>query len=238
MPRNSVKIDVAASGYRKKETKILTFPAPDKSVAISLERDVREKKSLVKAENIEVYIAEEGVVKANVLGNELQEAEYVEYCKDGLIKRIANLKDLEDIWMYKDKRLEFKEELRKKGIDLNVLSKIIKRSGCDEFDLIAHVLFKAPVITRDERAQALIAMKEDFFKKYGPNAQEVLFELVDRYRIAGVEEVTNPRIFRTPPFDKMGALRGVVEMFGGMDKLKEAIRQIEAGLYPELETRK
>jgi type I restriction enzyme R subunit len=237
-PRNTVKVDVTAGGYKRKETKVPTFPAPDKAVTISLEREAREKKSLVRAENVEVYIAEEGIVKANVLGNELQEAEYVEYCKDGLIKRVATLKDLEDIWIYRDKRLEFKQDLKKKGIDLNVLSKIIKKSGCDEFDLIAHILFKAPVVTRDERAQALIGMKKEFFKKYGPNAQDVLFELVDRYRIAGIEEVSDPKIFRTPPFNKMGALRGVVEMFGGVDKLKEAIRQIETGLYPELEVKK
>ncbi|RLI41224.1 restriction endonuclease subunit R, partial [Candidatus Bathyarchaeota archaeon] len=81
MPRGSIKIDVTARGYKRKETSVPTFPAPDKSVAISLEREIREKRRLIKAENIEVYIAEEGIVKANVLGNELLEAEYIEYCK-------------------------------------------------------------------------------------------------------------------------------------------------------------
>ena len=76
-------------------------------------------------------------------------------------------------------------------------------------------------------------MRKEFFEKYGTNAREVIFELVDRYRIAGIDEIVNSRVFRTPPFDKMGALKGIIQIFGGLDELKEAIQQIEAGIYPE-----
>ncbi|MEM2998238.1 MAG: DEAD/DEAH box helicase family protein, partial [Thermoproteota archaeon] len=233
-PRGSVKIDVSASGYKKKETSIPTFPTPEQSVAISLEREVRERRGLIKAENVEVYIAEEGIVKANVLGNELLDAEYVEYCRNGLIKRITTLDQLAGIWRDRDKRIKFKEELEKAGISLNILSKLLKKPGAEEFDLIAHILFKAPVLSRDERARALLDLQREFLEKYGPNAREVILELVDRYRIAGVDEITDPRIFRTPPFDKMGALKGVIEIFGGLEPLKEVIQDIEKGLYPEL----
>lgn len=233
-PRGSVKIDVSASGYRKKETSVPTFPTPEQSVAISLERDVREKKGLIKAENVEVYIAEEGIVKANVLGNELLDAEYVEYCRNGLIKRITTLDQLAGIWRDRAKRIKFKEELEKAGINLNILSKLLKKPGAEEFDLIAHVLFKAPVLSRDERARALLDLRKEFLEKYGPNAREVILELVDRYKIAGIDEITDPRVFRTPPFDKMGALKGVIEIFGGLEPLKEVIQDIEKGLYPEL----
>jgi type I restriction enzyme R subunit len=233
VPRGSIKIDVSVSGYKKKETTIPTFPSPDQCVAISLEKEVREKKELVKAENVEVYIAEEGLVKVNALGNELLEAEYVEYCKNGLIKRIASLNQLKEIWKDKNKRAKFKEDLQHAGINLSILSKVLKNPDADEFDLIAHILFNAPIITRDERARALLDLRKEFIEKYGSNAREVIFELVDRYRIAGIDEITDPRVFRTPPFDKMGALKGIIEIFGGLDALKEAIYDIEMGLYPE-----
>lgn len=232
-PRGGIKIDVSASGYKRKETTIPTFPAPDQCVAISLERELRERKELVKAENVEVYIAEEGFIKVNALGNDLLEAEYVEYCKNGLIKRIASLNQLKEIWKDKDKRAKFKKDLEQAGINLSILSKVLKNPDADEFDLIAHVLFNTPVITRDERARTLLDLRKEFIEKYETNAREVIFELVDRYRIAGIDEITDPRIFRTPPFDKMGALRGIVEIFGGLDALKEAIYEIEMGLYPE-----
>ncbi|RLF03382.1 MAG: restriction endonuclease subunit R [Thermoprotei archaeon] len=233
MPRGSVKIDIAASGYKRKETTVPTFPDPDRSVVISLEREIKERKELVRAENVTVYIAEEGIVKVNALGNELREAEYIEYCRNGLIKRITTLDDLKRIWRDRNKRRKFKEELKNMGIDLGVLSKLLKRPDVDEFDLIAHLLFKAPIISRDERARALLDMKREFLEKYGPQAREVIMELVDRYRMAGVDEVTDPMVFRTPPFDKWGYLKGVIELFGGIDALKEAINEIEQGLYPE-----
>jgi type I restriction enzyme R subunit len=234
VPRGSVKIDVAAGGYRKKETTVPTFPTPEQSVVISLEREVRERKELIRAENVEVYIAEEGIVKANVLGNELLDAEYVEYCKNGLIKRITTLDQLAGIWRDRTKRIKFKEDLEKSGINLNILSKLLKKPGAEEFDLIAHILFKAPVLSRDERARALLDLQREFIEKYGPSAREVILELVDRYKIAGIDEITDPRVFRTPPFDKMGALKGVIEIFGGLEPLKEVIQDIEKGLYPEL----
>ncbi|MGB9622384.1 MAG: type I restriction-modification enzyme R subunit C-terminal domain-containing protein, partial [Candidatus Bathyarchaeia archaeon] len=229
----SIKIDVGASGYKKKETTIPTFPAPDQCVAITLEREIKEKKELIKAENVEVYIAEEGIVKVNALGNELLEAEYVEYCRNGLIKRVASLSQLKEIWKDKAKRAKFKEDLEKAGINLNILSKVLKNPDADEFDLIAHVLFNAPIITRDERARTLLDLRKEITEKYGANAREVIFELVDRYRIAGIDEITDPRVFRTPPFDKMGALKGIIEVFGGLEALKEAIYEIEMGIYPE-----
>ena len=234
VPRGSVGVDVSASGYRKKESKVPTFPAPDKVVTVSLEREVKHRRELVKAENLEVYIAEEGVVKANVFGNELLEAEYVEYCKNGLVKRVANLDQLKEIWRDTEKRRKFKEDLKSMGIDLSVLSKLFKKPDADEFDLVAHILFNAPIISRDERARALLDLRKGFFEKYGANVREVLLELVDRYRIAGVDEITDPRIFRTPPFDKMGYLKGMIKIFGGLKQLKEAIKKIEQGLYPEL----
>jgi len=233
VPRGSIKVDVSASGYKKKETTIPTFPAPNQCVAISLEKEVRERKELIKAENVEVYIAEEGLVKVNALGNELLEAEYVEYCKNGLIKRIASLNQLKEIWKDKVKRAKFKEDLQKIGVNLSILSKILKNPDADEFDLIAHIIFNAPIITRDERARALLDLRKEFIEKYGSNAREVIFELVDRYRIAGIDEITDPRVFRTPPFDKMGALKGIIQIFGGLDALKEAIHELEMGLYPE-----
>jgi len=233
VPRGSIKIDVSASGYRRKETTVPTFPTPEQSVAITLAREVREKKKLIKAENVEVYMAEEGIVKVNALGNELIAAEYIEYCKNGLIKRITTLEQLKEIWRDRKKRIKFKEDLERAGINLKALSKLLKNPDADEFDLIAHILFKAPLLSRDERARALLDLKKEFIEKYGTNAREIILELVDRYRIAGIDEITDPRIFRTPPFDKMGALKGVIEIFGGIEALKEAIQELESGLYPE-----
>ena len=88
-------------------------------------------------------------------------------------------------------------------------------------------------MSRDERARALLDMKKEILERYGGRAREVILELVDRYKMAGIDEITDPRVFRTPPFDRMGALKGVIELFGGLEELKRVIHDIEIGLYPD-----
>jgi len=236
MPRGSVKIDVRASGYKGKETNVPTFPTPSQNVVIGLEREVKKKKTLVKVENVEVFIEEEGILKFDVLGNKLKAAEYIEYCKDGICERIVTYDDLKEIWKERRRRLDFKKDLEKRGINLGLLAKLHETPDADEFDLLAHIVFNAPIVSRDERARALLEAKRAFFEKHGLPAREVLLELVDRYKRLGIDEITTPKVFNLTPFNKMGGLMKVIEIFGGIPELKRAIAQIESGLYPELET--
>ena len=186
----------------------------------------------MRIENIDVYIDEEGILKFDVLGNKLRGgSEYVEYCKNG-IKRMITYEDLKRIWQDRRRRLEFKRDLAKRGIDLSLLAKVYGNPDVDEFDLLAHIVFNAPVVSRGERARALLDAKKEF-EGYGPDARNVLLELVDRYKMLGIDEITTPKVFDLRPFDKMGGLIKIIEMFSGIEKLKEAIRDIEGGLYPE-----
>ena len=233
MPRGKVKIDVRASRYEGKETSVPTFPTPGQNVVIGLEREIRVRRSLVKVENVEVYIEEEGILKFDVLGNKLLRAEYIEYCKNGITKRIVKYEDLKRIWRERSKRLEFKRDLEKIGIDLGLMSKLYETPDADEFDLLAHIIFNAPVVSRGERAKVLLEAKREFFEKYGSHAREILLELVDRYKRLGIDEITTPKVFDLNPFDKMGGLMKMIEIFGGLPELKRAINEIENGLYSE-----
>lgn len=234
MPRGSVKVDITGGGYKRKEIVLPTFPAPDKIITVVLRRDIKERKELVKVTGLEVYIEEEGVVKVDIKGNKLLEAEYVRYTKDKLAESITTLQHLKNIWKNRNERTRFKENLKKIGINLDLVSKLIDNPDVDEFDLIASFLFDAPLVSRDERAKALLTYKREMLEKYGSYAREVMIELVDRYRLFGIDEITTPKIFETPPFDKMGYLKGVIGLFGGLNELKRAIGDIESGIYPEV----
>ena len=54
----------------------------------------------------------------------------------------------------------------------------------DPFDLICHVAFDRPPLTRRERADNV--RKRDIFTKYGPQARAVLDALLTKYRDEGV----------------------------------------------------
>jgi len=233
LPRGRVKIDVSASGYKKKETSVPTSPSPDQPISIALMRDVREKKPIIKVKGVSVYITEENTLRIDMRGKVVTDAEYVEYCKNGLVKKLLNLEQLKKLWRDREKRLALKRELEESGINLSVLATLLKRPDADEFDLLAHLVFNTPLLTRDERAQRIRLAKE-FIEEYQPEAREIVRELIDRVRRYGLDELARPHLWRTPPFDKFGFLKGVAKVFGGIRNLKTALQKLEAMYYPEM----
>ncbi|ASJ11264.1 hypothetical protein A3L12_08140 [Thermococcus sp. P6] len=161
----------------------------------------------------------------------LTDAEYIEYSKEGVIKRAATLGDLYRIWIEREKRQKFLEELARESIIPELLAGILKTPDADTFDVLAHIAFGAPILTRDERAKAFLDKKKKVLDALGDQAREVIIALLDKYRIGGIDQISRPEVFRLPPFDKLGYLRGVAEIFGGMDNLKKAINMLERGLY-------
>lgn len=113
-----------------------------------------------------------------------------------------------------------------------VLAKLIDHPDADTFDVLARIAFDAPIITRDERAKALMNLRSVFLESFGPEAKEVLLMMLEKYRIAGIEEIT-PKVFEVPPFDKKGYILGIAKIFGGLDRLKKAIGEVQKGLYSD-----
>jgi type I restriction enzyme R subunit len=200
------------------------------SLIIELRPESPKKEKIV-VKGIEVYIAEETSIYISATGKTLTEAEYIEYSREGVIKRVATLGDLYNIWLDRERRKKFLEELKRESIIPELLASILKAPDADTFDVIAHVAFGAPLLTRDERARAFLNKKRQLIDALGGKARDVILALLDKYRIGGIEQITDAKVFRLPPFDKMGYLRGVAEIFGGFDKLKEAIDMLERGLY-------
>jgi len=232
LPHSTITIQVTKGGFRSRQLTI-TPTEGMRTIVIELKPEKPAKKKIM-LEGVEVHIAEETRIVLTADGKTLTDAEYVEYSKDGIVKRAATLQDLYKIWLDNIKRNKFMEELRHESIYPELLASILRVPDADTFDIIAHVAFGAPILTRDERAQVFINKKRLFLAALGDSAQKVILALLDKYRIGGIEQITRPEVFRTPPFDKMGYLRGVAAVFGGFDKLKSAIEELQRGLYSEV----
>ncbi|MGQ9469785.1 MAG: type I restriction-modification enzyme R subunit C-terminal domain-containing protein, partial [Nitrososphaerales archaeon] len=176
-------------------------------------------------------IAKEIRIVLTADGRTLTDAEYIEYSKKGVVQRAASLNDLREIWMNAKKRDKFLEALRDQSIYPDLIASLLKRPDADSFDVLAHITFGVPIFTRDERANAFKNLNREFLNTFDPKAQEVLLALLDKYRVGGVEEISKPEVFRIPPFDKYGFIRGVANLFGGFDQLREAIDEVQRGLY-------
>ena len=67
---------------------------------------------------------------------------------------------------------------------------------------------------------------------FSQDAKDVIYSLLEKYRLAGIEEIENPMVFELSPFDKLGKIQGIEKIFGGIEKIKLAISGIRNRLYP------
>lgn len=243
VPREAVKVDIRAKGYRDKETVVSTFPDPNPKnyVTVTLRAAERRKRAPVKVEGLDVYIDEENKIKIDVRGNRLLDAEYIKYSREQVKKRVTKLDDLKEIWKDENKRKAFKNELRKLGIDLRLLSKIQNVPDADEFDLLANILFDVPIVSRDERANLCLDVKKEFINRHGRKIRELIFDLIDRYRLFGIDEMKNPEVLDLPQFKKdYGGFMNIVRILGdgdprkGIQKLRMILDELEKGIYADL----
>jgi len=121
--------------------------------------------------------------------------------------------------------------LEERGISFEELAAATNRPEADPFDLLCHVAYNAPLRTRRERADRLRKEKKGFFEQYGLEARTVLNELLDKYAEHGTAQFLIPEVLRVPPISGHGNVMEIAGLFGGPDKLREAINQMQTLLY-------
>jgi type I restriction enzyme, R subunit len=131
-------------------------------------------------------------------------------------------------WNEAERKQVIIEELLEKGVILEALEEAVGRD-LDPFDLICHIAFDQPALTRRERADEV--KKRDVFSMYGDQAREVLGILLDKYADQGLETIERIDVLRLDPFTKIGTPIEIVKSFGGRDKYLEAVQKLENSLY-------
>lgn len=150
------------------------------------------------------------------------------YSKNALKKRFASLGDFLKRWKGAERKQAIIEELAVEGLLLDPLADEVGKD-LDPFDLICHVAFDRPPLTRCERADNV--RKRDVFTKYGDQARAVLEALLQKYQDEGITGLDDPRILKIAPFDTMGTPIELLKTFGGRDGFLEAVHELQAALY-------
>ena len=99
----------------------------------------------------------------------------------------------------------------------------------DAFDLICHVAFDQPPLTRKERANNV--RKRNYFAKYGEQAQKVLSSLLDKYEQEGIVSIETGSILKVSPLSDMGSPVELVRAFGKKKDFENAISELEIEIY-------
>jgi len=134
-------------------------------------------------------------------------------------------------WRSAERKELIIDELAEEGLLLEPLLEEVGK-GLDPFDLICHIAFDQPPLTRRDRANNV--RKRNVFTKYGPQARAVLEALLSKYQDEGVVGVLdNVEILKVPPFSAMGTPLQLIKEFGSRASFEHAVHEMQAALYQE-----
>lgn len=137
---------------------------------------------------------------------------------DGFIKR----------WTESDRKQAIVDELVERGVLLEALEENVS-ADMDAFDLICHVAFDQPPLTRRERAEEV--RKRNVFAEYGETAREVLDALLEKYANQGIDAIEDITVLKVDPIADLGTTTELVKSFGGRAQYDAAVQQLETELY-------
>ena len=118
-----------------------------------------------------------------------------------------------------------------RGIDFGNLVAQAGLPDADLFDVLCHLAFSAPAPTRRERAERLRQARADFFEQFAPEPRRILQELLEQYAAHGHRQFSMPDALEVGPIRAHGNLGEIVAMFGGADRLRDAVDLLQELLY-------
>jgi type I restriction enzyme R subunit len=192
---------------------------------------VREPTAPVRyyVDDVPVTVATERVQYLDEHGKLITES-LRDYTRRTVRQAYASLDQFLTVWRDAERKAVLLEELAAQGLFLDDLAAQVGRDY-DAFDLICHVAFDAPPLTRQERAAKV--RKRDVFAKYGDKARAVLEALLRKYADSGIASVESLDILKVDPLTGFGTPMEIVKLFGGKPGYLDAIRELETALYQE-----
>jgi type I restriction enzyme R subunit len=179
--------------------------------------------------NVPVSVAVERVQYLDENGRLITES-LIDYTRKTVLRNYASLDDFLAVWNDAEKKLAVLEALAAQGVFLDELAEQVGRDF-DPFDLVCHIAFDRPPLTRRERADNV--KKRDVFGRYEARARAVLTALLDKYADSGIASVESMEILKVDPLTAHGTPVEIVKLFGGRDGYLTAIRELETALYQE-----
>ena len=206
-------------------------PGPDETIVdrpdITLPDGFGEKQKKVFVDGVAVSVVSERIEYLDANGKLVTES-LRDFTRNTLRKRYVSLDAFLRRWNEADRKQAIIDELAEEGLPLEVLSDLAGKN-LDPFDLICHVAFDQPPLTRQERADHV--RKRDVFTRYGPQARAVLEALLTKYEDEGLVNLDDVQVLKIAPFDRMGTALQLVKAFGGRPGYERAVHDLQSELY-------
>jgi type I restriction enzyme R subunit len=232
LPEATLRVDVAAKGFTQRSFMVpVTAEGPELLIEL---REPTTGAGKVVISGVTVTIAEETELTLGS-GEELDLTQYIDHAGEQIRSAAGDVGTLAELWRDPEKRKTLRDELRSNHVDPAILSVLLARPDADEFDLLANTGYDEPIHTREERARAVEHIDSELVNEYPELEQRAVVEaLLDKYRLAGVEEIATGKVFTAPPFaDELGGIRALVKLFGSAHALADMLRAVQTHLYSD-----
>lgn len=151
-----------------------------------------------------------------------------DYTRDIIKGQYASLDDFLSKWNNAERKEIIIKELQEEGVLVDALRNAVNRE-VDLFDLICHVAYDQPPLTRKERANNV--KKRNYFTKYGDTARKVMETILDKYADEGIINIESMDVLKVKPLTDFGSPLEIINQFGNKESYLQAIRDLERELY-------
>ncbi|MBP8001611.1 MAG: DEAD/DEAH box helicase family protein [Chloroflexi bacterium] len=193
---------------------------------------VKEQRTKFYIDGEPVYIVGQQAFELDPSANVLRTMSFTDYVGEHVRRLLPTAQHLQAVWPVAEQRAEIAAALAKVGVTLDELAAKTARPDADPLDLLLHVAYNAPLLTRKERAEKIRQNKPTFFDTYSPAARQVLAELLDKYADFGLLQLEDlGGVLKVPPFNQYGTTGEIAALFGGAVQMRQAVERMKVLLY-------
>jgi type I restriction enzyme R subunit len=164
-------------------------------------------------------------------GKKLRVVRLTDYTGEKIREIFTSAAELRSKWSIAEERATIIETLAEKGISLEDLIEASGDPDVDPFDLLCNLAFNMPKRSRRERAEFIKKEKKDFFERYSIDARQILNEILDKYIEHGTAQFKIPDILKIEPIARHGNVIEIANKFGGAERLRKAVYEMQNLLY-------
>lgn len=207
-----------------KKPKTYDFPDDDDTNVVS------EPTPKYTIEGKDIQIAHEIVSVLGEDGKTMKTESVQTFARTQIRRHYKSLDTFIQTWSEAEKKQVILDELKEYAILIDAVRESnTALKDADIFDIICHVAFDQPPLTRKERANNV--KKRNYFGKYQGKAREVLEALLDKYAENGILDFEKANILEIPPFNMIGKPQKIVKLFGGPAGFEQALKELKEEIY-------
>lgn len=178
----------------------------------------------------DIRIAHEIVSVLGEDGKTMKTESVQTFARTQIRRHFESLDNFINKWTEAERKQAIMDELKEYAILIDAVRESNPAlKDADIFDIICHVAFDQPPLTRRERANNV--KKRNYFGKYEGKAREVLEALLEKYAENGILDFEKTNILEIPPFNLIGKPQRIIKLFGGPAKFEQAIKELEQQIY-------